>query len=139
PTALRVSSGAGAAGDGGIPNRPEGGVRGGRDLLRHVYRGQKENEKDDAALHLALLLAGAGVKLAQGDQPHRPEETGIARRPVAGIERLVILVDEVDLVERFPVYAAAIEIGDAVGSQIRDLDFQCVSARTEEFAEADLE
>src|SRR5262249_32726443 len=64
-----------------------------------------------------------GLKRRQGDGS---EEAGIGERPIGGVERFVVQVDEIDVVEVFPFHAASIEVADAIGGGVGDLDLENV-------------
>ena len=72
--------------------------------------------------------AGPFRGLAERDELDRPEEAGGERGPHGGVEGLVVDVDEVDLMEGFPIHLAAVEVGDAVGGEVGDFDFEDVLA-----------
>ena len=64
-----------------------------------------------------------------GGQCHRAKQAGICHRPVSHVKRFVIHVHHIYVLENFPRHPAPVQITDAVGRNIRDLDFQLIAGR----------
>src|SRR6185369_3412626 len=74
----------------------------------------------------AILSQLDSVQRSQG---YRTEQAGIELRPVGRVERTVAPVDDIDVVKIFPIDFAPVEIGDAVGGEVGDVDLQQVFSR----------
>ena len=59
--------------------------------------------------------------MTAGNQRYGAQETRGAHGPVGCVERLVVDVDEVDVVKFSPDDSAAVEIADAIGGQVRNI------------------
>src|SRR5215211_130724 len=77
--------------------------------------------------------------IAHRRERHGPEQAGRRDLPLTGVERLVVDVDEVDLLHDPPLDALAIEIADAIGGEVCDLDLEHVLSRLEVLADGDVE
>ena len=67
------------------------------------------------------------------------EESGVGEGPLCSVEFFVSDVDEINVVEVLPVDFASIQIGDTVGVEVGDLDFESVFTVLQQAADGDAE